>query len=343
MATQKSILEGWLLYLPPFFHWLFFFCFLLWSFYVGGALINACGVAGVGFISFNHPGLTRIIWGCLHSIAGLILVWRGSFHLFLRLMACFTAAMVITVFLNVILIRPDWIDVLKALIRPAFPRAGSNWLLAVMGGVGGTVTIICYGYWIKERMRQGNRGLKECRFDLNIGYSLTAFFGLAMVIIGSKITIKCRGDEVALQLAESLGGVLGPIGKWLFLAGFWSAVFSSLLGVWQGVPYIFADFLRLNRQARASKIFGQSELVNLEVSNLKKEDGRQVFRGLDFWGPEQDLTKSLAYRIYLIGLSFLPLVSLLFTVFIYGSKNSINLCPSRCFFPAFPGHYPFDP
>lgn len=314
MASQKSLLEGWLLYLPPFFPWLFFFYFLLWSFYVGGALINACGVAGVGFISFGHPGLARIIWGCLHSIVGLIFVWRGGFHFFQRLMAYLTAAMVLTVFLSVILIRPDWIDVFKSLIWPAFPRDGSNWLLAVMGGVGGTVTIICYGYWVKEKMRQGSKGLKECRFDLSIGYALTAFFGLAMIIIGSKITVKGRGDEVALQLAERLGGVLGPVGKGLFLVGFWSAVFSSLLGVWQGVPYIFADFLRLSRQARALKSISPSETVKVEKSSLRKGRRENIFRPTASLQHDQDLTKSLAYRTYLIALSFLPLSSLLFTV-----------------------------
>jgi hypothetical protein len=34
---------------------------------------------------------------------------------------------------------------------------------------------------------------------------------------------------------------MGPVGKWLFLAGAFGAVFSSLLGVWQCVPYLFAD------------------------------------------------------------------------------------------------------
>lgn len=37
--------------------------------------------------------------------------------------------------------------------------------------------------------------------------------------------------------------------RWAFLVGAWGAVFSSLLGVWQSVPYVFADFWRL-RAAR---------------------------------------------------------------------------------------------
>ena len=52
---------------------------------------------------------------------------------------------------------------------------------------------------------------------------------------------------VAPALAGQLEAGLGTFGKWLFLAGFWGAVFSSLLGVWQSVPYMFADFLVLNR------------------------------------------------------------------------------------------------
>ena len=35
----------------------------------------------------------------------------------------------------------------------------------------------------------------------------------------------------------------GEAGKYIFLIGFWSGVFSSLLGVWQSVPYIFADLM----------------------------------------------------------------------------------------------------
>ncbi|OGD18482.1 MAG: hypothetical protein A2W03_05010 [Candidatus Aminicenantes bacterium RBG_16_63_16] len=116
-----------------------------------------------------------------------------------------------------------------------------------MGGVGGTVTLLCYSYWIRERGRAGKSGVRECRFDLGVAYVLTAFFGAAMVIIGSRIHVEGRGDTVALALASELVPVLGPPGKYIFLLGFWGAVFTSLLGVWQGVPYLFADFLRLRR------------------------------------------------------------------------------------------------
>ena len=34
----------------------------------------------------------------------------------------------------------------------------------------------------------------------------------------------------------------GTFGRIAFSVGFWAAVFASLLGVWQSVPYLYADF-----------------------------------------------------------------------------------------------------
>jgi hypothetical protein len=52
-------------------------------------------------------------------------------------------------------------------------------------------------------------------------------------------------------LAGQLAVALGPAGKWIFLVGFWAAVFSSLLGVWQSVPYLFVDLVTTRRAAPA--------------------------------------------------------------------------------------------
>ena len=43
---------------------------------------------------------------------------------------------------------------------------------------------------------------------------------------------------------------LGPMGRYTLYLGFWGAVATSLLGVWQGIPYMFADFVALVRRAQ---------------------------------------------------------------------------------------------
>jgi Mn2+/Fe2+ NRAMP family transporter len=297
MATSTTILEGWADHLGPLVQWVFFVYFILWSYIVGGALINACGIAGAGLVPIGGPHTSKIVWGIAHSAIGVALVRAGGFRAFEAVMSALAGLMVVAVLLTIILISPDWGGLAKGLILPRIPPHGTGWLVALMGGVGGTVTLLCYSYWIREKGRSGKQGVKDCRFDLGVAYALTAFFGAAMVVIGSRVKVSGSGDTVALILADQLSGVLGPAGRYIFLLGFWGAVFTSLLGVWQGVPYVFADFLWLRRRGsrRAS-------------------------------GPS-DLEATPAYRFYLLALGVVPISLLWLKVqlvqYIYGIVGAL--------------------
>ena len=54
-------------------------------------------------------------------------------------------------------------------------------------------------------------------------------YGLAMVLIGSKVQVNGSGATTVLILAEQLTQISGTAGKWIFLIGFWGAVFVHLL------------------------------------------------------------------------------------------------------------------
>ncbi len=248
MATGTTLLAGWTTRLGRAVRWAFIIYLLPWAFFTGGALITACGVAGTGLLPIGDPRTSKIVWGVLHSLVGLAIVWRGGFRTFLRFMAACTGIMVVAVLVTAVLIQPDWGAVLHGLFVPRLPTGGTAYTLGVLGGVGGTVTLLSYGYWIRESGRAGAEGVRACRIDLAAGYVLTGLFGVAMIVIGSRVTLR-QGPTAALELATQLEVALGPAGKWIFLAGFWGAVFSSLLGVWQSVPYIFADFMTLPKRS----------------------------------------------------------------------------------------------
>ena len=82
MATGTTVLEGWVLRLGRWIQWAFFVYFIFWSYCVGGALINACGVAGVGLFPIGDVQTSKIFWGIVHSVVGLALVWIGGFKIF---------------------------------------------------------------------------------------------------------------------------------------------------------------------------------------------------------------------------------------------------------------------
>jgi len=61
--------------------------------------------------------------------------------------------------------------------------------------------------------------------------------------------VRIEGNAGVLNMAGILGKQFGRLGEVVFLVGFWGAVASSLLGVWQSVPYLFLNFVRSSRPA----------------------------------------------------------------------------------------------
>ena len=285
LATGETLLEGAVDRFGRPVQWIFLGYLVVWSFLVGATLMSAMGVTchairplfGEGEANANAD---KIVYGVLHSAVAVILVKVGGYRLFEKVMRVCIAVMFAVVVVTAV--------ALLGHARPATPPVdvfeAVTWTVALMGGVGGTLTVLCYGYWIREEGRQGVEHLKTCRIDLATGYAMTAIFGLAMVVIGSRLKTTGTGAELFGQIADQLDGALGTMGptaKWAFLLGAWGAVFSSLLGVWQSIPYLFADFWSLARHGRSGK------------------------------RPCRVDTKSLPYQAYLFGIALVPVIGLI--------------------------------
>ena len=255
LVTGETLLEGALVRAPRPLRWLFLLYLLPWSWFVGAALIGACGVTAHAMLPLVEDAqLGKTVWGALHSALGLLLVWRGGFKLFERMMGVAIGVMFVTVLTTAVALGFDGGEVARGLLLPTIPDAGGEglaWTVALIGGVGGTLTLLCYGYWIREEGREGPAWIGACRADLAVGFTVTALFGIAMVMIGSRIQVDGSGSGLIVAIAGQLEHELGAWARWAFLVGAWGAVFSSLVGVWQAVPYVFADFWRLRHATTA--------------------------------------------------------------------------------------------
>ncbi|MDF1812888.1 MAG: Nramp family divalent metal transporter [Verrucomicrobiales bacterium] len=299
LITGTTLLEGAVLRLGRAVQWFFLLYLVVWSFGVGSSLISACGVAAHALLPvFDSASEAKIVFGIGHSIAGLILVWIGSFRFLERTMTTLVCFMIIVVLVTGVMIGTDWSEVVKGLLIPRVPaqEGGVAWTLALMGGVGGTLTVLCYGYWIREENRNGPEDLRTCRIDLGISYFLMALFGIAMVILASGTVLQGKGATLVVDLANRLGDKMGNPARLIFLWGAWAAVFSSLLGVWQAVPYLFADFWHLFRSRGVT---------------------------IDSFTPYKVDTKGKTYRGYLVLLALIPLIGLRFDFQIVQKLNSV--------------------
>lgn len=282
LITGSSLLAGWTQNLHGFFRWYFFIYLIIWSFIVAGALMAACGLSGYAII----PALSVVHWGIIHSIIAAIIVLTGKYKLIEGLMKFFIALMFVVTISSAILIKPDFIEVLKSIFIPRIPPHSIKFILGVIGGVGGSVTILSYGYWIREKKWNGKSFLKQSRLDLGVAYVLTAFFGIAIMIVAAGIKPEImQGNTMVLGLADKMGEVTGPVGKWIFLIGFWGAVFSSMIGVWHGIPYIFADFMKQSGviQTDSNNSLSTNKYYKIYVAYLAIPPILLLFAGKPVW------------------------------------------------------------
>ena len=266
---------------------LFFAYLLLWSFFVGSALTSACAVATAALLPIGADGSTKLFCGAAHSALAFAIVRWGGYGPFTKVIDICVALMFALVALTAIASTPDWLAALRGLCVPKIPQLagqGLTWTIALVGGVGGTVTILCYGYWIREEGRSRADDLRTCRIDLAVGYAATALFGMAMLLIGSQSSISGTGASLLADLGDRLQHELGPLLSLCFRIGAWTAVFSSLLGVWQSVPYLFADTLR-----------------RLQRENPNEANATPA-KPID--------TANRAYRAYLCAISLVPLLGM---------------------------------
>ncbi|HEX2146858.1 MAG TPA: Nramp family divalent metal transporter, partial [Pseudorhizobium sp.] len=123
---------------------------------------------------------------------------------------------------------------------------------------GGTITMASYGYWVSSKGWRTPQWMGVMRLDNRVAYIVTGIFVVSMLIVGAELLYSAQialatGDRGLLDLREVLAERFGPAIATLFLVGFFATAVSSILGVWQGVSLLFADFVRNLRGGTGSR------------------------------------------------------------------------------------------
>jgi Mn2+/Fe2+ NRAMP family transporter len=243
LATGLTALEGWAAHLPAWVKYYFAAYLVLWTVSVSAALTNATGLG----IATLTGGAIPQSWGAVaHSLIGFAFVWLGGYDWFERLMKLLIGIMGFSILVCALLTVSDWGHIAQALMLPTIPSGSGTYVLSIIGGIGGSITMLSYNYWMREEQISGAKDVGYVRGDIAIAYTFTAVFGMSIMVIANQAFyvpgVTITDSQAVTKMADVLGTLLGTFGFYAYAIGFWAAVFASLLGVWQSVPYLFADF-----------------------------------------------------------------------------------------------------
>lgn len=268
LTSGQTILSGWRT-LGKWALWYFGVYAVIWGFVYGATAMSASGLP----LNAMFPFLSVRYWAMLCGLAGFALVWFGRYAVLEKLMTALVGVMFVTVVGTAVLVAPNLGDVAWGLV-PRLPDGSLVYVLGLIGGVGGTITMAAYGYWTIAKGWRGPSWLPVMRTDNAVGYVTTGIFVIAMLIVGSELLQGhevVTGDKGLLTLGDTLAADYGEWARIPFLIGFFAVSFTSVIGVWNGVSLLFADWWRTLRSPSAER-----------VENAQLE-GSRAYRGYVLW------------------------------------------------------------
>lgn len=243
LSTGKTIFQGWRT-LGVWTSWYFGIYIIIWGFVYGATAMSSVALP----LTALFPGVDAKIFAIVSGLLGLGLVWINKYGLIEKLMTVLIGIMFVAVLTSAVLVGPNMGDLLAGLVPRIPSEEGSMfYVLGLAGGVGGTITLAAYGYWLREKGWNTPKWMKVMRYDNATAYILTGVFVLATMVMGVQLLYTAgeqisASDEGLLIVGDVLAERFGEPFAIVFLIGFFAASFSSLLGVWHGVSLMFADF-----------------------------------------------------------------------------------------------------
>ncbi|KZC96074.1 Nramp family divalent metal transporter [Clavibacter tessellarius] len=268
LATGRTIFEGWRS-VGCWTTWYFGPYILIWGLVYGAAAMSSSALP----LAALFPGVDLKVFAIGCGLVGAVVVWFGRYSAFEKIIAVFVGLMFVTVVGAAVVTVPNVPALLTGLV-PTIPEGGLVVALSIAGGVGGTITLAAYGYWLREKGWVAPGWMKVMRIDNSVAYVMSGVFVLSMLVVGAELLHSADialadGEGGLVQLADVLGERYGAFMTWFFLLGFFATSFSSILGVWNGVSLMFADFL--------------GNVRGLDVEDPRRRLGGSYYRGFIVW------------------------------------------------------------
>ncbi|MFI8276755.1 Nramp family divalent metal transporter [Streptomyces sp. NPDC085929] len=243
LATGRTLFDGWRS-LGSWTTVYFAGYVVVWGFVYGAAAMSS---SALPLAALFPDTMDLKAWAVLCGLVGLVFVWFNRYAVFEKVMTALVGVMFLVTVYLAIRVTPH-LGAAFAGLAPVLPDGSLIYTLGLIGGVGGTITLAAYGYWINAKGWTDAGWMKVMRLDNRVAYVTTGIFVVAMLFVGAELLHSsgvaiAKGDRGLLDLTDILADRYGTPTAKLFLVGFFATSFTSLIGVWHGVSLMFADFV----------------------------------------------------------------------------------------------------
>jgi len=223
---------------------------------LGTTVAQIAGIAA----SAELFGVSRYIAAPIAAVLVSLAVLRGSYKHIEKILLVLSLS-AISYIITVIMVKPDWGEVLRAAVVPQF-ELGPTFILAVLATIGTTITP--WGvFYMQASIADKGLAVKDypyTKLDVTVGAAWGNIIS-AFIIISTAATLYVAGIsvETAEQAAQVLAPLAGGAARVLFSAGLLGASLLALSVLPLSTTYAFCEafgFERgLNRRFNEAPVF----------------------------------------------------------------------------------------
>ena len=159
-------------------------------------------------------------------------IYTSGKNLAIKIASIMCSIMAVIFFINAIYVQPDLTAVARGMVPKIPPLAQAAVIAGIIGGSGPGTSALWYSYGVKDAGWNKIAALKIIKWDQIIFASMFTIFSLGIFLSGAAVlnpaAIKVKS---ALDAAKAIEPLAGAFGKWVFLLGFWGAVFTTVGGM----------------------------------------------------------------------------------------------------------------
>ena len=202
-----------------------------------GHLYGGYMTRGIGEACRNATGWGEVwMWALGWNGLALVLVFQPTFRrvevVFKILLVLLSLAFLGTAFT----VRPSPSGVITGLISWDMPEQAGRYgpmlvAMGMIGAVGGSLMNLVYPYFLASKGWRGPAFRKVQFYDFLLAMAVMLILDLSIWTLGAE-TLHAEGGTVENMgdLPWLLGTLLGRAGEWIFYAGIFAAVYTSLIG-----------------------------------------------------------------------------------------------------------------
>ena len=219
--------------------------------------------------------LSKIIFGDTFGIAAFVItigiiayiyVFSSSRNV-IKIASLMCTLMAIIFFINIFVSKPSGAELAKGLI-PTIPAGSAVVIAGIIGGSCPGTSAMWYSYSVKNENWDTPKAMEFIKYDQIIFSFMFTLFSIGIFVSGAAV-LNPAGIQVssALQAASALEPVAGSFATFIFIAGFWGAVFTTIGGMSTLSSYAMNSMFRVDEDRNSSKV-RKLILISIVISLL---------------------------------------------------------------------------